>query len=99
MNKITEQEISISNENEYLQMVDHLKSLYDVKEKELEKLKEDNLMFKKALISCFGIVRLLDINNNNILLDENHNSVLVESLRTYLSDFVEYEIINIDEHY
>jgi len=83
-------------DGEMLEMSNHLKELYDKKEGEVEKLKEENLQLKKVILSCYGVVRLLDQQSNNILLDPETNSYMVEALRSYLSTFVEYEIIHVE---
>jgi len=83
-------------DGEMLEMSNHLKELYEKKEGEVEKLKEENLQLKKVILSCYGVVRLLDQQSNNILLDPETNSYMVEALRSYLSTFVEYEIIHVE---
>lgn len=91
------QDINFVNEQEYLDMTKQLKDLYDKKEKELEKVKEDNLDLKKVVMSCYGTIRLLDNNYHNIILDESCNQIIIESLRSYLSDIVEYKILKLEE--
>jgi len=93
MNENKQKEIT---DGEMLEMSNHLKELYDKKEGEVEKLKEENLQLKKVILSCYGVVRLLDQQSNNILLDPETNSYMVEALRSYLSTFVEYEIIHVE---
>jgi RNA processing factor Prp31 len=89
-------EMTEPNDGQILEMSNHLKELYDVKEKELEKLKEENLQLKKVVMSCYGVVRILDQQFNNILLDADTNSYIIEALRSYLSNVVEYEILDIE---
>ena len=48
-------------------------------------------------MSAYGSIRLLDQNFCNILLDEQANKYIIESLRVYLSDVVEYEILHIED--
>jgi|TARA_R110001592_G_scaffold313428_1_gene588822 hypothetical protein len=91
------EDTNIKNENDYLEMTNHLKSIYDIKEKELSNVKEDNLDFKKVIMSCYGCIRLLDQNYHNILLDDSCNQLIIESLRSYLSDVVEYKILKLEE--
>jgi hypothetical protein len=83
-------------DKEVYDMGEHLKELYDKKEKELEKFKEENLDLKKVIMSCYGSIRLLDQQFNNILLDRDTNSHIIEALRSYLSDIVEYQILDIE---
>ena len=92
-NKNNEKEIT---DGQMLEMSNHLKELYDTKEKEVEKLKEENLDLKKVIMSCYGSIRLLDQQWNNILLDRDTNSHIIEALRSYLSNVVEYEILDIE---
>ena len=84
-------------DKEMYDMAEHLKSLYDIKEAEIEKLREQNITLKKVIMSAYGSIRLLDQNFCNILLDEQANKFIIESLRSYLSDIVEYEILHIED--
>ena len=97
MNELKTENTNIQNEQEYLDMTNHLKELYNVKDKELETLKEKNLDLKKVILSCYGSIRLLDQNFHNLLLDSECNQYIIESLRSYLSDVVEYNILNIQD--
>ena len=98
MNELKNNEdINIVNEQQYLDMTKQLKDLYDKKDKELQKVKEDNLDLKKVIMSCYGTIRLLDNNYNNIILDESSNQIIIESVRSYLSDIVEYKILKLEE--
>jgi len=83
-------------DGEMLEMSNHLKELYDVKEAQVEKIKEENLQLKKVVLSVYGVIRLLDQQFNNILLDPETNSYMIEALRSYLSNYVEYEILDIE---
>jgi len=83
-------------DGQILEMSNHLKELYDKKEGEVEKLKEENLQLKKVVLSVYGVIRLLDQQFNNILLDPEKNSYMIEALRSYLSKYVKYEILDIE---
>lgn len=83
-------------DGQMLEMSNHLKELYDKKEAQVEKLKEENLQLKKVVLSVYGVIRLLDQQFNNILLDPETNSYMIEALRSYLSNYVEYEILDIE---
>ena len=83
-------------DGEMLEMSNHLKELYDKKEAQVEKIKEENLQLKKVVLSVYGVIRLLDQQFNNILLDPETNSYMIEALRSYLSNYVEYEILDIE---
>ena len=93
---MSENEQKEITDGEMLEMSNHLKELYDKKENEVEKLKEENLNLKKVIMSCYGSIRLLDQQWNNILLDRDTNCHIIEALRSYLSDIVEYEILDIE---
>ena len=84
-------------DKEVYDMGEHLKELYDKKESQLEKVKEENIELKKVIMTCFGTIRLLDQQWNNILLDPDTNSYMIEALRSYLSSFLEYEILRIED--
>jgi len=83
-------------DKEVYDMGEHLKELYDKKEAELQKIKEENLELKKVVMSCYGSIRLLSEQYNNILLDRETNGLIIDALRSYLSSFVEYEILRIE---
>ena len=84
-------------DKEVYDMGEHLKSLYDKKEKELEQMKEENVELKKVIMRCYGSISLLDQQFNNILLDPETNIYIIEALRSYLSTFVEYEILHVED--
>ena len=67
-------------DKEVYDMAEHLKSLYDATESELEKLKEQNITLKKVIMSAYGSIRLLDQNFCNILLDERLLRLRLEDL-------------------
>jgi len=94
--KKNDEDPNIINEKQYLDMSNHLKELYDKKEKELEKLKEENTNLKKTIMSCYGSVRLLDIQFSNLLLEETF-PVIIESLRSFLSEYIDHEILKVYE--
>ena len=48
-------------EGEYLDMVNHLKSQFDEKDKESEKLRENYEFLKKTFLSVYGFIRIIDI--------------------------------------
>jgi len=48
-------------------------------------------------MSCYGTIRLLDQQWNNILLDRDTNNYILEALRSYLSNVVEYEILHVED--
>ncbi len=68
-------------EGEYLDMVNHLKSEFDIKDRELKNAKENFLEMVKIFISCYGFIRVIDI-----VEDASEKEALLEILRMFLSD-------------
>ena len=86
------------SEGMYLDAMNQLKDMNEVREKELKKVKTELKEFKKELISTYGVVRLLDM----IYSDQAEEpiaevSILIETLREFLGQFVEENIIG-DNH-
>jgi hypothetical protein len=81
------------NDGMYLEAMDQLKELNDKREKELEQLKEDNMEIKKELISCYGVVRMIDMMYSNTEEPVLEIGILIEGLRDYLSQYTEHNII------
>lgn len=76
------------NSNEYLEMANHAKSLVEKAEEELKIYKVQNLALKKLLLTCYGVIRLIDeMNQTDDIPGEL--SVTLEILRGYLSDNVD----------
>ena len=78
----------------YLDAMNQLKEMNDEREKELKKAQNELKEFKKELISTYGVVRLLDM----IYSDQCDEpivevSVLIETLREFLSQFVDEKVI------
>ena len=93
MSENTQKEMT---DGEMLEMSNHLKSLYDAKDKEVVNLKIENLKFKKVIMSIYGTIRLIDLNSNSIFFEQSHINILIEMLRSFLSEVVEYDILKID---
>ena len=53
-------EKEIKNENDYLEEMNHLKVLFDKKDKDVEEILEKYKDSIKELITSYGVVRLLD---------------------------------------
>ena len=68
-------------EGEYLDMVNHLKSEFDIKDRGLKNAKENFLEMVKIFISCYGFIRVIDI-----VEDASEKEALLEILRMFLSD-------------
>jgi hypothetical protein len=70
-------------EQEYLELTNQLKEEFDKKDKEMEELKEKHFTLFKSLISVYGMIRMIDI------ADDEDKEPLLEILRGYLSDLVQ----------
>jgi hypothetical protein len=83
------------SEGMYLDAMNQLKSMNDEREKELLKVKNELKEFKKEIISTYGIVRLLDmIYTDHCDEPIQEVSILIETLREFLSQFVDEKIID-----
>jgi len=81
------------SEGMYLDAMNQLKEINDKREKETIKQREELLELRKELISAYGIVRLIDMMYQDAGEPINEISILIETLREYLSQFVEAKII------
>jgi len=72
-------------EGEYLELVNDLKVKFDEKEKELDKIKNENEELKKVLISSYGFIRIMDMNADNTEVDFEIKG-MISIIRTYLSN-------------
>lgn len=54
------EEVEIKNDNDYLEQMNHLQELFNKKDKEVEQVLEKYKEILKELITCYGVVRLLD---------------------------------------
>ena len=98
--------ISEMNEGLYLEAMNQLKEMNDIREKENKRHKTELIALKKELISAYGIVRVLDNIYENSFAPEVlplgasdepaiEVKIIIETLREYLSQFVEENILNI----
>jgi len=81
------------SEGMYLDAMNQLKEINDKREKESIKQREELMDLRKELISAYGIVRLIDMMYQDAGEPINEISILIETLREYLSQFVEAKII------
>tara|TARA_R110002153_G_scaffold187910_1_gene340908 strand:- start:180 stop:488 length:309 start_codon:yes stop_codon:yes gene_type:complete len=81
------------NDGMYLDAMNQLKEINDKREKETIKQREELMELRKELISAYGIVRLIDMMYQDAGEPINEISILIETLREYLSQFVEAKII------
>lgn len=83
------------NEGEYIDMAAHLKTLYEEMELKNEKLKLEKVELQKVLLGSYGMVRVIDNLLNNIYDVPTDLVVLIETLRSSLSDELDNHIFNI----
>jgi len=81
------------NEGMYLDAMNQLKDINEKRDTEFEKLKEENMDIKKELISCYGVVRMIDMMYSDTEEPVMEIGILIESLREYLSQYTENKII------
>jgi len=81
------------NEGMYLDAMNQLKEMNEKRDKAFKKLEEENMDIKKELISCYGVVRMIDMMYNDVPEPVGEISLLIESLREYLSQYTEHNII------
>ena len=84
-------------EGQYIEMANHLKETYDKISEKLFKSEIKIMELKKEIITAYGLIRVID----NILVhlyDVPHEVVvLVECLRSHLSEVMDKELFNIKE--
>ena len=85
------------NENDYLEMTNHLKQLYDEIEMKNNMLELQKLDLKKVLITVYGLSRMIDNICDNIDGIPNDLITLIEVLRSYLSAEVDSHIFHIEQ--
>jgi len=78
-------------DQEYLELADHCKKLVELAQLEVGRLKRENKEYKKMVMSAYGFIRVLD-EQFDIFLPTEATYVL-ESIRSYLSDFVENQFL------
>jgi hypothetical protein len=85
------------NEQEYIEMSNHFKKLYDnLSDKNFEK--DIKIMeIKKELITVYGFIRVIDNILERIYEVPHEIIVLVECLRGHLSDIIDKEIFKIKD--
>tara|TARA_R100000654_G_scaffold40053_1_gene65966 strand:+ start:729 stop:986 length:258 start_codon:yes stop_codon:yes gene_type:complete len=59
------QEINIKNENDYIEMVNHLKEIYEKNEEEKNKYKKKYTHLYKLIAVIYGLVRTYDNNSDD----------------------------------
>jgi len=82
-----------TTEKEYLEMAEHCKKLIEKKDKEMDKIKDENEELKKLLMVSYGFIRVVDYYSDD---DEVPGECrgLIELLRGYLSTSIDEHILN-----
>ena len=84
-------------EGQYIEMANHLKETYDKMSEKLFKSEIKIMELKKEIITAYGLIRVID-NILEHLYDVPHEVVvLVECLRSHLSEVMDKELFNIKE--
>ena len=84
-------------EGQYIEMANHLKETYDKISEKLFKSEIKIIELKKELMTSYGLIRVID-NILEHLYDVPHEVVvLVECLRSHLSEVMDKELFNIKE--
>ena len=77
------------DEGMYLEAMNQLKEEYDKNESLIKKAKNNLTEYKKDLITCYGMIRLID----NVLEEDadfdNPVKIMIEVLRSFLSEKIE----------
>ncbi len=79
-------------EGEYLELCNQLKDQYEKNQLEKNKLQVKCDEYIKELITCYGIIRIIDIFAEETFIDIQVKN-LIEMLRTHLSNFFEHYYI------
>ncbi len=72
-------------EGQYLELCEQLKHKFNLMEKENERIKEQQKTLVKELISCYGMIRIIDNISDHSFIDA-HVKTMIEILRIHLSD-------------
>ena len=79
-------------DQEYLELANHCKSIVDSAQSHTEILKRENLELKKIIITSYGFIRVLDDIFDLEIPPEA--SYVLESIRSYLSQYIENNILS-----
>ena len=85
-------------EQEFLEFVEEQKIIFNEKERQIMRLKAENVEFKKYLAMAYTLFRMLDVEISQFDDDDNNIMTFIISLiergRTIFSSVVENEIEN-----
>ncbi len=81
------------NDQDMLDLSNQAKEMVEKAEKKSNELSKENLELKKAIISVYGMVRILDMIYAQSNEPEVEVDMLIDTIRSYLSDYCEENII------
>ena len=81
------------NDQDMIDLCNQAKELVEKAEKKSNELSKENLDLKKAIISVYGMVRILDMIYEQSNDPEVEVDMLIDTIRSYLSDYCENNII------
>ena len=77
----------MATEQDYIDICNHSKEIYEIQEKRIEELNNMIINLKKQVIIGYSLIRIIDD-----LFDDDDNNLLqelIELLRGQMSDFIE----------
>ena len=82
------------NDGMYLEAMNQLRDINNARDLENKKYKEELLQLKKEMITAYGVVRVLDyLYDNTQVNGVVEIKIIIETLREYLSQFCEENIL------
>lgn len=84
------------NEGEYIEAMNQLKDTFQENEIKMKNFIEQNIQLKKDLMTCYGMIRMLDM-NQPFSLDNDESSFFISQLRSFLSHVIETEILVVND--
>ena len=88
---------SPSNEGEYIEMSNHLKKIYEEVDLKNQKLTLEKMELQKILMSSYGMSRVIDNLASNIMDIPADLVMLIEHMRSFLSDELDTHVFNIKD--
>lgn len=89
---------SPTNENEYLEMTNHLKEIYDKLSDKCFKMEMKEMELKKILMATYGLARVIDVIAEGLWECPPELNILIETLRAHCSDAIDEHVFKIVEH-
>lgn len=84
------------NEGEYIEAMNQLRDTFQENEIKMKNFIEQNIQLKKDLMTCYGMVRMLDM-NQPFSLEAEESSFFISQLRSFLSHVIETEILVVND--